>query len=320
MDLIIALVFLIIGLGGLSFGAEFLIRGAVSVSHLIGLSPFIIGLTVVAWGTSAPEVVVTVGAAVNGVQDVAVGNVIGSNITNVLLIGGTAALVLPLFSARGTISRSSIFLIAATLFVLFLSFGLEVLPRWAGLLMLGTMLVQTIAIFIGQETQAVEEATNPGWNWGLSSVALIGGLTALIVGGQIFIIGAVDLAEQVGLPEAVIGATIVAIGTSLPELFASLAAARHGHGDVVIGNIIGSNLTNILLVLGLVALISPLDVPTDLLPWGLVLFGLTSGVFIALLLAGQKIGRGLGLAFLALFVVYILHSLSGGLELFDVAF
>ena len=100
MDLIIALVFLIIGLGGLSFGAEFLIRGAVSVSHLIGLSPFIIGLTVVAWGTSAPEVVVTVGAAVNGVPDVAVGNVIGSNITNVLLIGGTAALVLPLFSAR----------------------------------------------------------------------------------------------------------------------------------------------------------------------------------------------------------------------------
>ena len=320
MDLIIALVFLIIGLGGLSFGAEFLIRGAVSVSHLIGLSPFIIGLTVVAWGTSAPEVVVTVGAAVNGVPDVAVGNVIGSNITNVLLIGGTAALVLPLYSARGTISRSSIFLIAATLFVLFLSFGLEVLPRWAGLLMLGTMLVQTIAIFIGQETQAVEEATNPGWNWGLSSVALIGGLTALIVGGQIFIIGAVDLAGQVGLPEAVIGATIVAIGTSLPELFASLAAARHGHGDVVIGNIIGSNLTNILLVLGLVAVISPLDVPADLVPWGLILFGLTSGVFIALLLAGQKIGRGLGLAFLALFVVYILHSLSGGLELFDVAF
>ena len=204
--------------------------------------------------------------------------------------------------------------------MLFLSFGLEVLPRWAGLLMLGAMLVQTIAVFIGQETQAVEEATNPGWNWGLSSVALIGGLTALIVGGQIFIIGAVDLAEQVGLPEAVIGATIVAIGTSLPELFASLAAARHGHGDVVIGNIIGSNLTNILLVLGLVAVISPLDVPPDLVPWSLILFGLTSGVFIALLLAGQKIGRWLGLAFLALFVVYILQSLSGGLEFLDVAF
>ena len=148
MDLIIALVFLIIGLGGLSFGAEFLIRGAVSISHLIGLSPFIIGLTVVAWGTSAPEVVVTVGAAVNGVPDVAVGNVIGSNITNVLLIGGAAALLLPLCCARATISRSGLFLILATLFVLFLSFGLEVLPRWAGLLMLGAMLVQTIAIFI----------------------------------------------------------------------------------------------------------------------------------------------------------------------------
>ena len=320
MDLIIALVFLIIGLGGLSFGAEFLIRGAVSISHLIGLSPFIIGLTVVAWGTSAPEVVVTVGAAVNGVPDVAVGNVIGSNITNVLLIGGAAALLLPLCCARATISRSGLFLILATLFVLFLSFGLEVLPRWAGLLMLGAMLMQTIAIFIGQESQAVEEATNPGWNWGLSSVALIGGLTTLIVGGQIFIIGAVDLAEQVGLPEAVIGATIVAIGTSLPELFASLAAARHGHGEVVIGNIIGSNLTNILLVLGLVAVISPLDVPPDLVPWSLILFGLTSGVFIALLLAGQKIGRWMGLAFLIVFVLYILQSLSGGLEFFDGAF
>ena len=320
MDLIIALVFLIIGLGGLSFGAEFLIRGAISVSHLVGLSPFIIGLTVVAWGTSAPEVVLTVGAALSGVPDVAVGNVIGSNITNVLLIGGAAALVVPLFCARATISRSSLFLMIATGFVLFLAFGLGLLPRWAGLLMVGAMLIQTIAIFLTKATHTVEETENPDWNWGISSLALAGGLVTLVVGGQIFIIGAVDLAEQVGLPEAVIGATIVAIGTSLPELFASLAAARHGHRDVVIGNIIGSNLTNILLVLGLVAVISPLEIPPDLMPWSLILFGLTSSLFIAFLMLGQKIGRLAGLALLLVFCLYILYSLSDGWEVIDGAF
>ncbi|MAV47686.1 MAG: calcium/sodium antiporter [Alphaproteobacteria bacterium TMED89] len=309
MDLLIPSLLLIVGLAGLSFGAEFLIRGAVSTSRLLGISPFIIGLTVIAWGTSAPEVVVSVGAALNGVPDVAVGNVIGSNITNVLLIGGLTALFLPLCCTPQTVRRDGPVLIFATLFVLVLAYWLEFLPRWAGVLLLLAMVVHTLVIFRFGGENEVEDAPDVAWGWGLASLSLFGGLLILIIGGQVFIVGAVALAEAIHVPEAIIGATVVAIGTSLPELFASIAAARQGHRDLVIGNIVGSNLTNIMLVLGLVAFIAPLPVAPELYHSSLVLFGVTSFVFIGLLLAGRSIGRWIGLGFLAAFAAYLYFSL-----------
>lgn len=309
MDLLIPSLLLIVGLAGLSFGAEFLIRGAVSTSRLLGISPFIIGLTVIAWGTSAPEVVVSVGAALNGVPDVAVGNVIGSNITNVLLIGGLTALFLPLCCTPRTVRRDGPVLIFATLFVLVLAYWLEFLPRWAGVLLLLAMVVHTLVIFRFGGENEVEDAPDVAWGWGLASLSLFGGLLILIIGGQVFIVGAVALAEAIHVPEAIIGATVVAIGTSLPELFASIAAARQGHRDLVIGNIVGSNLTNIMLVLGLVAFIAPLPVAPELYHSSLVLFGVTSFVFIGLLLAGRSIGRWIGLGFLAAFAAYLYFSL-----------
>ena len=311
LDLLLPALLLIIGLFGLSYGADFLIRGAVSASRLIGISPFIIGLTVVAWGTSAPEVVVTVGAALSGVPDVAVGNVIGSNITNVLLIGGVTALLIPLCCAPSTVRRDGAILVFVTLAVLVLAYTMGFLPRWVGLLLLLAMVAHTILIFVGDGEEAVEEAPDVSWGWGLASIALFGGLAVLVIGGQIFIWGAVEIAEELHVPEAVIGATIVAIGTSLPELFASIAAARQGHRDVVIGNIVGSNLTNIMLVLGLVAFISPLPVPHELFHSSLLLFGVTSVLFVGLLVTGRSIGRPIGFAFLLVFGLYLVMSLSG---------
>jgi len=143
----------------------------------------------------------------------------------------------------------------------------------------------------------------------LASISLFGGLAILVVGGQAFIYGAVELAEAIRVPEAVIGATVVAIGTSLPELFASLAAARQGHRDVVIGNIIGSNLTNIMLVLGLVAFISPLPVADELYHSSLLLFGVTSILLVGILVAGKSIGRWIGIGFLLAFAAYLYFSL-----------
>jgi cation:H+ antiporter len=309
LDLLIPSLLLIIGLAGLSYGADFLIRGAVSASRLIGISPFIIGLTVVAWGTSAPEVVVTVGAALGGVPDVAVGNVIGSNITNVLLIGGLTALVLPLCCAPNTVRRDGAILVVATLFVLVLAYVFEALPRWAGALLLLAMVVHTFVIFRFGKEEAVEDTPDVSWGWGLASVSLFGGLLVLVIGGQAFIYGAVELAEAIRVPEAVIGATVVAIGTSLPELFASLAAARQGHRDVVIGNIVGSNLTNIMLVLGLVAFISPLPVAQELYHSSLLLFGATSILFVGILVAGRNLGRWVGIGFLFVFAAYLYFSL-----------
>ncbi|MGB1155562.1 MAG: calcium/sodium antiporter [Alphaproteobacteria bacterium] len=311
MDLLIPSLLLIAGLAALSFGADFMIRGAVSVSRLIGISPFIIGLTVVAWGTSAPEVVVTVGAALSGVPDVAVGNVIGSNITNVLLIGGVTALLLPLCCAPATVRRDGSILVVATLVVLVLAYGLEFLPRWFGALLLLAMVVHAVVIFrTGRDSSTVEEAPDVAWGWGLASLSLFGGLLVLILGGQSFIYGAVELAEALHIPEAVIGATVVAIGTSLPELFASIAAARQGHREVVIGNIVGSNLTNIMLVLGLVAFISPVSIPGELYHGSLILFGVSSIALVGLLVAGRSIGRWLGLAFLGVFAAYLYFSFS----------
>ncbi len=309
MDLLFPSLLLIAGLVGLSFGADFLIRGAVSASRLIGISPFIIGLTVVAWGTSAPEVVVTVSAALSGVPDVAVGNVIGSNITNVLLIGGLTALVLPLCCAPSTVRRDGAILVVATFFVLVLAYVFEFLPRWSGALLLLAMVVHTIVIFRFGCDDGVEEAPNVAWGWGLASLTLFGGLLVLVVGGQAFIYGAVELAEAIHVPEAIIGATVVAIGTSLPELFASIAAARQGHRDVVIGNIVGSNLTNIMLVLGLVAFIEPLPVASELYHSSLLLFGATSVLFVGLLVAGKNIGRWIGFGFLVTFAAYLSFSL-----------
>ncbi|MGA0234261.1 MAG: calcium/sodium antiporter [Alphaproteobacteria bacterium] len=309
MDLLIPSLLLIIGLAGLSYGADFLIRGAVSASRLIGISPFIIGLTVVAWGTSAPEVVVTVGAALGGVPDVAVGNVIGSNITNVLLIGGLTALVLPLCCAPNTVRRDGAILVVATLFVLVLAYVYEFLPRWSGALLLLAMVIHTIVIFRFGNEESVEDAPDVAWGWGLASLSLFGGLLVLVIGGQAFIYGAVELAEAIRVPEAVIGATVVAIGTSLPELFASLAAARQGHREVVIGNIVGSNLTNIMLVLGLVAFISPLPVAQELYHSSLLLFGATSILFVGILVAGRSLGRWIGLGFLLVFAAYLYFSL-----------
>ena len=300
---------LIAGLVLLVLSGDGLVRFASGLAIKATIPPVIVGLTIVSIGTSAPEIIASVRAALEGNPGITVGNVIGSNITNVLLIGGLTALVLPLCCAPSTVRRDGAILVVATFFVLVLAYVFEFLPRWSGALLLLAMVVHTIVIFRFGRDDGVEEAPNVAWGWGLASLTLFGGLLVLVVGGQAFIYGAVELAEAIHVPEAIIGATVVAIGTSLPELFASIAAARQGHRDVVIGNIVGSNLTNIMLVLGLVAFIEPLPVASELYHSSLLLFGATSVLFVGLLVAGKNIGRWIGFGFLVTFAAYLSFSL-----------
>ena len=313
MEFLLPSLLLIAGLVGLSYGAEYLVRGAVSISRLLGISPFIIGMTIVAWGTSAPEVVVTVSAILGDAEGVAIGNVVGSNITNVLLIGGVAALMIPLCCAAGPIRRDGSILILVTLFVGLLAYTFGYLPLWAGIILLLGMIAHTVFLFWTGGEDDAEEMPDVAYTTPIAMLALLGGLAVLIIGGQFFIMGAVDLAELLHVPEAIVGATIVAIGTSLPELFASIAAARQGHRDVVIGNILGSNLTNILLVLGLAAVMDRIAIPPELFHMSMVLFVATSVGFVAWLSLGRSIGRVGGVVLLVLFAAYLLWSFEAGM-------
>lgn len=253
------------GMALLYLGGEGLVRGAVAVASRLGISALAIGLTVVSFGTSAPELAVSLNAAMTGAMDISVGNVVGSNITNIGLILALAALISPLI-IKAKIIRIDvpIMLASVILSAFFLMDGR--LNRWEGLILLVGLILYTLFTFIHsrkepdiiQEEFAHEIATAkyaPALDVGL----ILLGLALLFLGGKLLVIAAVDFAVQAGVSEAVIGLTIVAIGTSLPEMTATLIAARRGYADMAIGNIIGSNIFNVLGILGITALVSPLE-------------------------------------------------------------
>ena len=288
-------------------GGEALVRGAVSLAQRLQVSPLLIGATVVAFGTSMPELVVTLQAALRGSSGIAFGNVIGSNIANLLLILGLVVAITPVMVSRRAAARDGAALIGATaLLVLFTSFG--TLVAWQGALMLVLLGLYTCASYwherrlggergIRHRQEAEERQHLPRPIWLAAPTALVG--LAAVTGGAHLMVGAATvIARGLGITETVIGITVVAVGTSLPELATTVVAAYRKHADVAIGNVLGSSLFNILAILGVVTVVTPLPVPDEILRFDIWVLAGVTGLVIAAMLAGVRLGRPFGIVLL----------------------
>ena len=294
-------------------GGELLLRGAVGLARVFGLSPLLIGLTVVAAATSMPELMVTVTAGLDGLTDVGVGNVVGSNIANILLILGAAAVIHPIPIQPRMVRRDAGAVLIAT--ALFAGFALTGPLGWVH----GTIMLALLGGYLWfscwNETAANRdppaeraEPTELGWTPAgtkLALVAVAAGAGGLVLGSELLVEGAVTIARAAGISESVIGLTLIALGTSLPELATAITAARHRHADLALGNALGSNIFNILLVLGVLVLIAPVQLAAEVLRFDLwVMVGVTV-LLIPVMLSGWRISRLEGGLFLALYAAYI---------------
>ncbi|GGH60795.1 sodium:calcium antiporter [Frigidibacter albus] len=297
--------FLVIGLVGLFVGGEFLVRGAVGIARKFGLSPLVIGLTVVGFGTSMPELLVSVQAALGGTPAIAMGNVVGSNIANILLILGVAAVIAPVSMTFGPLRRDLVVMLAATL-VLWGMILNGYLGRLEGFILFAGLLGFLWAALRSGKEEETEEmagvALPPLWRSVLIAVA---GLAVLMISARLLIDAATELARDFGISEAVIGLTIVAIGTSLPELATSVVAAMRRQADIAVGNVVGSNIFNILGILGLTAIIAPIPVEPRFAGVDMaVAFAAAAGLaFISWKWA--RLGRPAGAGLLVVYVGYI---------------
>ena len=301
------------GTAFLYYGADFLVKGGVSIATRFGVSALVIGLTLVAFATSAPELVVSVQAALAGSSDISIGNVIGSNICNIALILGLSAVIAPL-SVHSKVLRFDLpVMTAVTLAMAAIGLLLGGFNRLTGAVFFAGLLAY-IAWNIrlekrdgsgDAETEIREEVENsrkyPLW---LAAAFVIGGAAALVLGGKFIVDGAVGLGRMAHLSEAVIGLTIVAAGTSLPELATSLVAAARGEQDIAVGNVVGSNLFNMLGIMGIAPMIRPVSAagitPVD---WGMLL--VSTLLLVPFMHTGRKVVRREGAVLLALYCAYI---------------
>ena len=255
-------------------GANYLTEGASTLARRMGLSPLVVGLTIVAFGTSAPELIVSLMSALKGNADIAMGNVIGSNIFNILAIGGVTAVVAPITITKSTIRREIPLMLLSFLVLFFLRYDTicagtagtteNILSRGEGLTLLGFFLIfLTYTFAIAKDAPDDPHAdhtpirTYPLW---LLILFIVGGLVALVYGGDLFVSSASSIARTFGMSESFIGLTIVAAGTSLPELATSVAAALKKQPEIAVGNIVGSNIFNIFLILGISSTITPIRI------------------------------------------------------------
>ncbi|GIV04227.1 MAG: sodium:calcium antiporter [Fimbriimonadales bacterium] len=312
-------VLLVTGLGLLILGAEALVRGAARLATAWGVSPLLVGLTVVAWGTSAPEFVVSVMAALNGQPDIAVGNVVGSNIFNVLFILGASAAVTPLVVSRPLVTVQVPILVVVSLLTWGLVFD-QRLSRVEGLLLILGALAYTVFSIRTESAPANEELGTTTRRWYESpwynALLVLCGLVSLVVGSRWFVRGAVELARWLGVSELVIGLTIVAAGTSLPELATSVVAALRGERDISVGNVVGSNLFNLLVVLGGAALVSStgIRVASAALHFDIPVMVAVAVACLPVFFTGHKIARWEGWLFLAYGLLYWAYLLAASAE------
>ena len=311
-------VFFVVGIAALVAGAEALVRGAARLAARTGLSPVVIGLTVVAFGTSAPELAVSLGASFSGETDLAVGNVVGSNIANVLLVLGISAAVGGGLLVAQRIVRIDVPIMLALSVLVFL-FGLDNrLGRAEGLLFVGLLIVYVAWTVVSSlrstriEVQAeYDDALDVDDLDETSALADVGflvlGLAMLVVGSQALVDAATDIAVALDVSELVIGLTVVAIGTSLPEVATSVLAAARGQRDLAVGNAIGSNLFNILAVLGVTAAVSPnaLDVPQGALSLDIPVMIAVAIACLPIFATGYVLVRWEGIMFLAFYAAYL---------------
>lgn len=260
--MLLDILLIVVGITLVLFGADKLTEGASALARRMKVPEIIIGLTIVAAGTSAPELFVSLVSALNGTPDMAVGNVVGSNTMNAMLIVGCAAMVAPMTISRSTVKKDIPFSVAASVLLMLIAFD-AFLGRLDGIILLvGFAVFMAYTLFAATKPTASTEPT-PSAKTTTTAISLayvVFGLAALVLGSNLFVDSASNVAAQLGVSEGVIGLTVVAGGTSLPELATSVVAARKGQSAIAIGNVIGSNVFNILLILGLTATISPLQI------------------------------------------------------------
>ena len=302
---------LIAGFVVLGVAGEALLRGAVTLANGFKVSPLIIGLTIIAFGTSAPELTVSLNAAFGGQPDISIGNVVGSNIANILLVLGAMAVVSPFFVNQGTLGRDGGFMLGVS--VVLLLFGLwGEIPTLAGAALLAVLIGFTIYLYTSSRSSddAEEAEAEVGENMvrGGMPVAIIVtlvGLSGIVWGADLMVDGAIGLARQFGIAEAVIALSLVAIGTSLPELAVSLVAAMRGHAGLAVGNIIGSNISNILLILGSTALLADLPISDTLAMRDIPIMIGVAWLGLFFMASGRRMSRQEGGICLALYAAYM---------------
>jgi cation:H+ antiporter len=312
---------LLAGLVLLAAGAEFLVRGASRLAATAGISPLVIGLTVVAFGTSAPEVAVSVQAVTAGQADIALGNIVGSNIFNVLVVLGLSAAVAPLLVAQQLVRLDVPIMIGVSILVLVLALDGEI-SRFDGLLLVSGIVAYTVFAIRESRREGAEvaaeyerqygraRATGAGWKGWLLNISLILlGLGLLVVGARWLVAGAVGIATALGVSELVIGLTIVAAGTSLPEAATSIVAALRGERDIAVGNVVGSNISNLLFILGVAGIVAPdgLQAAPAVLSFDLPVMLAVAVACLPIFFTGHRIDRWEGILFLAYYAAYALY-------------
>ena len=306
-------------------GAEIMVRGAVGLSEKLSISKMVIGMTVIAFGTSAPELLVSLNAALSGSSGLAIGNLVGSNIANILLILGVSGLILPITVDSKTLTREGWVLVGGTAAFIALALrgeidlsgGLLLLLLFAGFLYYS---YRRETAGLARKSVAFEEEVDeigsvPETTW-LSVVLLLIGLAGLIGGAELLVNGGVAIARAFGVSEAAIGLTIIAFGTSLPELAASFVAAYRKQADLALGNIVGSNIFNIVGIAGVVAVVSPLIVPARIVNFDMIIMAVATLLLMPFMIGNKGvITRSIAALYLAAYVGYI-AAIAAGVENF----
>ncbi len=310
-----ATLFIVAGLVGLVIGGELLVRGAVSAAKSFGVSPMVIGLTVVGFGTSTPELVTSLQAALSGSSGIAIGNVVGSNIGNVLLILGVAAVLAPIAVDPKALHRDGEVMSMATMVCLGAILWGDISRATGFTFVIGLLVYLAFTLWVemrATRTPAAavyegeaEAVPGPDYSLAVSIGLTLIGLVVTILGARFLVTGAVSIAQAAGLSEATIGLTIVAIGTSMPELVTSIIAVRKGQGAVAIGNVIGSNIFNILCILGVTAMVQPMVVPLEIIQLDIWVMCAATLALLVFSRTGWTISRREGGLFLGAYLAYL---------------
>tara|TARA_Y100000031_G_scaffold54819_1_gene62460 strand:- start:25 stop:957 length:933 start_codon:yes stop_codon:yes gene_type:complete len=301
--MIISVIYLIIGTVLLYFGADWLVKSSVHIASKLNISRFVIGLTIVAFGTSLPELGVSLKAALYGKSGIAIGNIIGSNITNILLVLGICSLFSPIVILFSKIKKDILIYLGVCVVLIFFMWN-EILERWEGILLFTGIIFYTIHSFITDKSHD-EDFESSVSTWHRTILFLVFGFVLLYFGSEYFIDGAIGFAKIIGVNDLIIGMSVVALGTSLPELVTSVFAAVKKEHSISVGNIIGSNLFNILSVLGLVSIITPLSVENSIFSFEIPFMIGTGLLLIPISLRQKAISKGISFSMLIGYFIFI---------------
>ena len=310
MSIVLSLLALIIGFLLLVKGSDFFVDGAAGIAGKFGIPQIVIGLTIVAMGTSAPEAAVSITAAFQGSADITIGNIVGSNILNILIILGIASAITSIAIQKNTIRIEIPFMIFVSI-ALFLM-GLDgVITKIDGVILILLFIAYLTYLFISSKKakENPPEQVEPRKIY-ILILLLLGGLIAVVIGSKLVVYGATKIAEAIGVSERFIGLTVVALGTSLPELFTSVTAARKGNADIAIGNIVGSNIFNILFVVGITSLITNVPYQAKFTIDSAVMIGAAVMLWLCVFKT-KKLGRAAGICMLAAYAVYFAYLCIG---------